>query len=76
MIGEIGLLLEINNAVSPDKLKVRIPFIPGSSAIVAAADAIELHELPNRDWNYRKITFTGQSGPKKLIDSIVNLIKK
>ena len=38
--------------------------------VVAAADAIELHDLPNRDWNYRKITFTGQSGPKKLVDSI------
>lgn len=38
--------------------------------VVAAADAIELHELPNRDWNYRKITFTGQSGPIKLVDSI------
>lgn len=38
--------------------------------VTAAADAIELPDLPNRDWNYRKITFTGQSGPKKLIDSI------
>jgi len=38
--------------------------------VVAAADAIELHDLPNRDWNYRKITYTGQSGPKKLVDSI------
>ena len=38
--------------------------------VTAAADAIELADLPNRDWNYRKITFTGQSGPLKLIDSI------
>lgn len=38
--------------------------------VVAAADSIELSDLPNRQWNYRKITFTGQSGPIKLIDSI------
>ena len=38
--------------------------------VTAAADAIELSDLPNRDWNYRKITFTGQSGPIKLVDTI------
>lgn len=38
--------------------------------IIAAADAIELHELPSRDWNYRKVTFTGLTGPSTLIDTI------
>jgi hypothetical protein len=38
--------------------------------ITAAADAIELSDLPNRDWNYRKVTSTGESGPNRLIDSI------
>jgi len=35
-----------------------------------AADALELGDLPGTDWNYRKITSSGVSGPTKLIDSI------
>lgn len=38
--------------------------------IESATVAIGLEDLPNTDWNYRKITFTGQSGPIKLVDTI------
>lgn len=38
--------------------------------IEAATGAISLEDLPNTDGNYRKITFTGQSGPSKLVDTI------
>lgn len=38
--------------------------------VVAAADAIELSDLPSTEWNYRKITFSGYAGPTKLVDTI------
>ena len=38
--------------------------------IEAATVAIGLEDLPNTDFNYRKITFTGQSGPSRLVDTI------
>ncbi len=38
--------------------------------IEAASVAADLEDLPNTESNYRKITFTGQSGPGKLVDTI------
>lgn len=38
--------------------------------INAAVSAIEIHELPSREFNYRKISFSGSTGPQKVLDTI------
>lgn len=51
-----------------DRLQVNNPTVV--KYVIAAADALEIGDLPNTEWNYRKITFSGYSGPVKLVDTI------
>ena len=51
-----------------DRITVQKPNV--KKFIVAAAEAIELENLYNTIWNYRKITFSGQEGPILCRDKI------